>query len=90
MQEYPEDVFCARENSGEDEGVCFTKKRIVQEYPESILGKMRVSGVKRFHGVQRHSRHGAPAQMASEIENSRQKNDDQKSFSHLFLLFEQS
>ena len=26
VQEYPEDVFCARENSGEDEGVCFTKK----------------------------------------------------------------
>ena len=42
-------------------------------------GRMGLVGVKRFHGVQRHSRRGPAAQMASEIEK-RQKSNKKKYF----------
>ena len=59
--------------------VCISKKRIVEKsmgrmyFVEKSIGKMRTAGVKRFHGVQRHSRRRPAAQMAAEIEKRQKK-----------------
>ena len=69
----------------ETEDLCSTKKRIVAEHPEEVFcgeehrREMRVVGVKRFHGVQRHSRcPPPPAQMAAQIEKLQKSNNEKK------------